>query len=60
MYLVSDSVAGEGPEVGRIWAWAPGWFENENVFLHLEHKYLLALRLWTRPAVPVRRSVSVF
>ncbi|MFW5751287.1 MAG: hypothetical protein ACOCZK_06520, partial [Planctomycetota bacterium] len=41
MYLVSDSIAAEGPGVGRIWAWAPGWFENENVFLHLEHKYLL-------------------
>lgn len=41
MYIVCDSVKGEGPEVGRLWAWAPGWFENENVFLHLEHKYLL-------------------
>ncbi len=41
MYIVCDSLAGEGPEVGRLWAWAPGWFENENVFLHLEHKYLL-------------------
>lgn len=41
MYIVCDSLANEGPEVGRLWAWAPGWFENENVFLHLEHKYLL-------------------
>jgi hypothetical protein len=43
MYRLSDSVAGETPELGRIWAWPPGWFENENVFLHMEHKYLLGL-----------------
>ncbi len=43
MYLVGDSVQGESKDVGRIWAWPPGWFENENVFLHIEHKYLLAL-----------------
>ena len=43
MYIVGDSVKDEGKDVGRIWAWPPGWFENENVFLHLEHKYLLAL-----------------
>jgi hypothetical protein len=41
MYLVGDNVKAEGPEVGRIWAWSPGWFENENVFLHAEHKYIL-------------------
>ncbi len=42
MYLVGDSVEEEGPFVGRIWAWAPGWFEAENVFLHIEHKWMLA------------------
>ncbi len=41
MYIVGDSVKDCGPEVGRIWAWSPGWFENENVFLHAEHKYIL-------------------
>jgi hypothetical protein len=41
MYIVGDSVREHGPEVGRIWAWSPGWFENENVFLHAEHKYIL-------------------
>ncbi|MFP4105749.1 MAG: hypothetical protein ACLFVU_06610 [Phycisphaerae bacterium] len=42
MYLLADSVQDESPETGRIWAWAPGWFENENVFMHMEHKYLLS------------------
>ncbi|MFP4215896.1 MAG: hypothetical protein ACLFVH_08195 [Phycisphaerae bacterium] len=42
MYIVGDSVAGESTETGRIWAWPAGWFENENVFLHMEHKYLLS------------------
>jgi hypothetical protein len=43
MYLVGDTVEQESKDVGRIWAWPPGWFENENIFLHMEHKYLLAL-----------------
>jgi hypothetical protein len=42
MYIVGESVRNEPHDVGRIWAWPPGWFENENVFLHLEHKYMLA------------------
>ncbi|MFP4054619.1 MAG: hypothetical protein ACLFV7_12230, partial [Phycisphaerae bacterium] len=41
MYIVGDSVQEESSETGRIWAWPAGWFENENVFLHMEHKYLL-------------------
>lgn len=43
MYMLSDSVREESPELGRIRAWPPGWFENENVFLHMEHKLLLAM-----------------
>ncbi|MGC9455612.1 MAG: cellobiose phosphorylase [Phycisphaerae bacterium] len=43
MYILSDSVRDESPELGRIYAWPPGWFENENVFLHMEHKLLLAM-----------------
>lgn len=42
MYLVNAPVPEELEEIGRIWAWPPGWFERENVFMHLEHKYLLA------------------
>lgn len=42
MYITTDAVSAESKELGRIWAWPPGWFENENVFLHMEHKYLLA------------------
>jgi len=43
MWLAGDDVSAEGPEIGRIGAWAPGWFENENVFMHMQHKLLLAL-----------------
>jgi hypothetical protein len=42
MYLTNASIKGESPELGRIHAWPPGWFENENVFTHLEHKFLLS------------------
>ncbi len=42
MYIVGDSVQEESTETGRIWAWPPGWFENENVFTHMAHKYMLA------------------
>ncbi len=42
MYVAGDSVAEEHRDLGRIYAWPPGWFENENVFTHAEHKYLLS------------------
>ena len=42
MYIAGDSVQDEDKDLGRIYAWPPGWFENENVFLHAEHKYLLS------------------
>lgn len=42
MYMTGENVRDEGPELGRLWSWSPGWFENENIFLHAEHKYLLS------------------
>ena len=42
MYLLGDCVQDESRDLGRIRAWPPGWFENENIFLHMEHKYLLS------------------
>ncbi len=42
MYIVNAPVPESWTEIGRIWAWPPGWFERENVFMHLEHKFLLA------------------
>ncbi len=43
MYLTNASIHDESPELGRIHAWPAGWFENENVFMHLEYKYLLQM-----------------
>jgi hypothetical protein len=43
MYLLGGDMKRYGCEVGRIGMWTPGWFENENVFLHMEHKLLLAM-----------------
>ncbi len=43
MYLLGDSLKHYGVSVGRIGMWTPGWFENENVFLHMEHKLLLSM-----------------
>ncbi len=42
MYIAGDSVAEENKDLGRIYAWPAGWFENENVFTHAEYKYLLS------------------
>ncbi len=43
MYLLGDSLKKYGVSVGRIGMWTPGWFENENVFMHMEHKLLLSM-----------------
>ena len=43
MYKVSGPLSSCPAEVGRIRAFAPGWFENESVFLHMEYKYFLAM-----------------
>ena len=43
MYTLSESLAAIGPEVGRMKAFAPGWLENQSVFLHMAYKYLLEL-----------------
>lgn len=43
MYLLGDSIKRFGLKAGRIGLWTPGWFENENVFLHMEHKLLVSM-----------------
>ncbi len=41
-YVLGDDVTAYR-EIGRIWAWPAGWFENENIFMHASHKYYLGL-----------------
>jgi hypothetical protein len=41
MYKVNASLAGQSHEIGRARAFAPGWLENESIWLHMEYKYLL-------------------
>lgn len=43
MYLLGDSLKRFGLTAGRIGMWTPGWFENENIFLHMEHKLLVSM-----------------
>ncbi len=43
MYKVNASLQKESYEIGRARAFAPGWLENESVWLHMEYKYLLEL-----------------
>lgn len=43
MYKVNSSLKDETIEIGRTKVFAPGWLENESVFLHMEYKYLLEL-----------------
>ncbi len=43
MYKTSASIEECTMEMGRCRAFTPGWQERENVFLHMEYKYLLAL-----------------
>jgi len=41
MYRLNASLAKESLEIGRSRAFAPGWLENESIWLHMEYKYLL-------------------
>ena len=41
MYRVNVPLDAESAEIGRIRVFAPGWLENESIFLHMHYKYLL-------------------
>jgi hypothetical protein len=41
MYKVNAPLDGLPKDVGRARAFAPGWLENESIWLHMEYKYLL-------------------
>ncbi|MEJ2212325.1 MAG: hypothetical protein P8129_25335 [Anaerolineae bacterium] len=41
MYKVNASLEDQPHEIGRARAFAPGWLENESIWLHMEYKYLL-------------------
>jgi hypothetical protein len=41
MYRVNVPLDAESMEIGRIRVFAPGWLENESIFLHMHYKYLL-------------------
>mmetsp|Transcript_28438 Transcript_28438/g.28753 ORF Transcript_28438/g.28753 Transcript_28438/m.28753 type:complete len:1169 (+) Transcript_28438:76-3582(+) len=43
MFLISGSLASMGPDVGRMKAFAPGWLENQSVWLHMSYKFYLEL-----------------
>ena len=43
MYKTSASIEDCSMENGRCRAFTPGWQERENVFLHMEYKYILAM-----------------
>jgi hypothetical protein len=41
MYKVTSSLKNMPEEIGRCYAFTPGWLENESIWLHMEYKYLL-------------------
>ncbi|MFA4989217.1 MAG: cellobiose phosphorylase [Candidatus Omnitrophota bacterium] len=43
MYKVTASLNAMSEEIGRCRVFAPGWLENESIWLHMEYKYLLEL-----------------
>lgn len=43
MYTISESLAGMSFEIGRMMAFAPGWLENESVWLHMSYKFYLEI-----------------
>ncbi len=43
MYKVNAPLAPASLEIGRARVFAPGWLENESIWLHMEYKFLLEL-----------------
>jgi hypothetical protein len=43
MYTVSASLEDQPIEMGRSTAFAPGWLENQSVWLHMSYKFYLQL-----------------
>lgn len=43
MYYLSASLKGQGYDMGRQVAFAPGWLENQSIWLHMSYKYYLQL-----------------
>jgi hypothetical protein len=43
MYTISASLKGQSFDLGREMAFAPGWLENQSVWLHMSYKYYLEL-----------------
>merc|ERR1719145_513508 len=43
MYFLSASLEGQGYDMGRQVAFAPGWLENQSIWMHMSYKYYLQL-----------------
>ena len=43
MYTISASLKGQSLDMGRMMAFAPGWLENQSVWLHMSYKFYLEL-----------------
>jgi len=42
-YFLSASLEGQSYDMGRMMAFAPGWLENQSIWLHMSYKYYLQL-----------------
>lgn len=43
MYYLSASLKGQSFDMGRQIAFAPGWLENQSIWMHMSYKYYLEL-----------------
>jgi len=43
MYYLSASLAGQSYDMGRQISFAPGWLENQSIWMHMSYKYYLQL-----------------
>jgi hypothetical protein len=43
MYYLSASLKGQSYDMGRQIAFAPGWLENQSIWMHMSYKYYLQL-----------------
>jgi hypothetical protein len=43
MYFLSASLQGQSFDMGRQIAFAPGWLENQSIWMHMSYKYYLEL-----------------
>lgn len=55
MYFLSASLKGQSYDMGRQISFAPGWLENQSIWMHMSYKVRRPLCLFPRCCLPISK-----